>query len=105
MKTLRIDDIGASTKQFEQYGRQDFGWLHFPWANYSFLKRTWPFKKWGPYQELTTKEWTNYISIFRHFDIKPIVAITASWVDKNSQLTPFPEKFPEEATILKEAMV
>lgn len=103
MKKLRIDDIGASSKQFEQYGRQDFGWLHFPWANYLFLKRIWPFKKWGPYSELTAEEWIVYISIFRHLDIKPILAITATWVEEDSRLTPFPEKFPEEAAVLKEA--
>lgn len=103
MITVRIDDIGASTKQFEQYGRQDFGPLHFPWANYLFLKRMWPFKKWGPYAELTAQEWTAYLEIFRNFDIKPIVAITASWVEKDSRLTPFPDKWPEEAAVLKEA--
>src|SRR3989344_1963536 len=96
-KILRIDDIGASTKQFEQYGRQDFGRLHFPWANYFFLKRTWPFKKWGPYKELTAEEWRKYVEIFKYLNIKPVVAINAAWVEKDSQLVPFPQKFPAEA--------
>lgn len=103
MITIRIDDIGASTKQFEQYGRQDFGPLHFPWANYLFLKRMWPFKKWGPYAELTSKEWAEYLETFKHLNIRPLVAITASWVEKDSRLTSFPDKWPEEAAILKEA--
>ncbi len=56
--TFRIDDIGASTKQFEQYGRWKF-------ANFWFLKRIWPFKKWGPYQELTDKEWQEILAVFK----------------------------------------
>ncbi|MDO8524135.1 MAG: DUF2334 domain-containing protein [bacterium] len=95
---FRIDDIGASTKQFEQYGRFIIG-------NFWFLKTIWPFKKWGPYKELTAKEWTEFLKIFEQKNIKPIIAVTACWVEKNSELTPFPQKFPEEANILKQAFL
>lgn len=93
---FRIDDIGASTKKFEQYSKKK-------WANFWFFKKIRPFKAWGPYQELTAEEWEKIILIFKKNRIKPIIAITASWVEKDSSLTPFPKKFPEEASILKTA--
>ncbi len=95
---FRIDDIGASTKQFEQYGRWKIG-------NFLFLKTIWPFKKWGPYGELTEKEWEQFLKIFEQNNIKPIIAITACWVEKDGNLTPFPEKFPKQAKLLKQAFL
>jgi len=97
MTIFRIDDVGASTKQFEQYSR-------FKWANFSFLKRLPGLKAWGPYQELNVKKWEEILNIFQIHKIKPIIAITATWVEKDSSLTPFPKKFPVEATILKKAL-
>jgi len=97
MTTFRIDDIGASTKQFEQYS-------YYKWANFWFLKRLPYLKAWGPYKELSAKEWTILLDIFKKNSIKPIIAITASWVEKNSSLTPFPKKFPHQAEILKRAL-
>jgi hypothetical protein len=93
---FRIDDIGASTKKFEQYSKKK-------WANFWFFKKIRPFKAWGPYEELTAKEWKEILNVFKINNIKPIIAITASWVEKDSSLTPFPKKFPEEASILKTA--
>ncbi|MEK7103998.1 MAG: DUF2334 domain-containing protein [Patescibacteria group bacterium] len=95
---FRIDDIGASTKKFEQYG-------HWKIGNFWFFKKIWPFKKWGPYKELTAKEWKIFLEIFEQNNIKPIIAITAAWVERDSNLIPFPEKFPEEASILKQAFL
>jgi len=94
---FRIDDIGASTKKFEQYSKIKLG-------NFWFLKRIWPFKDMGPYQELTAAEWEIFLNIFSKNNIKPIISITASWVEKDSSLTPFPKKFPSEAAILKKAL-
>ncbi|MCL5010727.1 MAG: polysaccharide deacetylase family protein, partial [Patescibacteria group bacterium] len=94
--TFRIDDIGASSKRFEQHGRWRIG-------NFWFLKRLWPFKKWGPYKELTAGEWERILSVFEKQGIIPIVAITACWVEKDGSSIPFPEKFPQEAEILKRA--
>ncbi|NMB47897.1 DUF2334 domain-containing protein [Candidatus Kuenenbacteria bacterium] len=108
MKQWRIDDIGASTKYYNQWGRQKFSWrgityFYFPWANYGFLKRVWPFRGWAKYEELTAEEWQKYLEIFYNNQIKPIVAVTATWVDEKSNLIPFPEKFPAEAATLKQA--
>ncbi len=109
MKTWRIDDIGASTKYYNQWGKQRFTfkgvtYFYFPWANYFFCKRIWPFRGWAKYEELTAEEWSRYLTIFEANKIKPLVAITASWVDEKSKLIPFPEKFPAEAAVLKKAL-
>ncbi len=96
---FRIDDIGASTKQFEQYGKK---WLR-PFSNFGSLKRLPGLRMWGPYDELTGNEWEKFLRIFRENHIVPLVAITACWVDEHSHLIPFPEKFPDEATVLKQA--
>ncbi len=108
MLQVRIDDIGASTKQLNQYGRTVFKIknhrvFYFPLANFWFFKRIKPFKGWGPYNELTTEEWQVFLDTFVKYKIKPIIAITACWVDTAGCLVPFPEKFPEEAGLLKKA--
>src|SRR5258706_7565154 len=79
--------------------------LYFPFSNFWFFKRIKPFKKWGKYDELTSLEWKDFLDIFKKNDIIPIVAITAAWVDNNSKLIPFPEKFPEQAKMLKQAFL
>lgn len=96
---FRIDDIGASTKQFEQYGKK---WLR-PFSNFGPLKRLSPLRQWGPYEELTGPEWETFLQIFREHHIVPLIAITACWVDEQSRLIPFPDKFPQEAAVLKHA--
>lgn len=109
-KIIRIDDIGAAAKEFEQHGRKWFKLfgkkiIYFPFANFWFFKRIKPFKRWAKYEELTAEEWKTFLKIFQENDIVPTIAITACWVDKNSKLIPFPEKFPEEAAILREAFI
>ena len=106
--TFRIDDIGASTKCFEQYGRRLFKcknipFFYFPLANFWFFKKIPPFKKWGEYEELTKEKWVEFLEIFEEYKIIPIVTITACWVEKDSTFTSFPKKFPEEAKVLKNA--
>lgn len=107
---FRIDDIGASAKHFEQHGQKWFKIfgkkiIYFPFANFWFFKRVWPFKRWAKYDELIAEEWMVFLDIFDKNNIVPIIAITATWVDENSNLIPFPEKFPEEARILKTAFL
>lgn len=108
MLQFRIDDIGACTKQFNQYGKKvfryrEFPYFFFPLANLSFFKRLPPFRRWAVYDELTAHEWKDFLSIFKEHGIIPIIAITAVWVERDNAYTPFPEKFPEEARLLKEA--
>lgn len=111
MSTLyRIDDIGASTKHFNQHGKKWFSLfgkkvIYFPFANFWFFKIIPPFRKWAKYDEVTADEWKTFLEIFEQNNIVPIIAITASWVDEKSNLTPFPEKFPNQASLLKEAFL
>lgn len=98
MVTFHIDDIGASSKHFNQHAS-------FSFANFWFLKRIWLFKRWAKYEELTSEEWIRFLEIFDKYKIIPIISITACWVEKDSSLVPFPEKFPEEAQILKDAFL
>lgn len=105
---IRIDDIGAASKIYNQYGKSLFtvkGYpvFYFPFAQISFFKRIWPFKGWGPYQELTPSEWEGILAVFKKNNIRPLIGITACWVDEKNQLIPFPEKFPQEAAFLKSA--
>lgn len=110
MITFRIDDVGASTKYYNQHGKKLFTYrgipyFYFPLANFWFFKRIPPFKQWGKYEELTKDEWINLLNIFKKYNIKPIIGITACWVNKKSKLIPFPKKFPEQAEVLKRAFI
>jgi len=91
---FRIDDIGASTKNFAaRYGVLGSYFLSLFKTKNNLMKL--------PYQELIIEEWGRFFSIFQKYNIVPIVAVTASWVDEKNNLIPFPEKFPEESDFLK----
>ena len=91
---LRIDDIGASTKKYEVYSKKLFG-------NILFLKYLEYFKAWAPYTELTVKIWDQVMDILEKTNACLTIGVTATWVNKDNSIVPFPEKFPEEAKILK----
>lgn len=94
---FRMDDVGASTKQFEVYSKTQLG-------NILFLKYYPPFKAWGPYEEITPVQWKEIIDFLDKTNSQMTVAVTAAWVEKNGDLTPFPKKFPKQAAILKKAL-
>ncbi len=91
-----MDDVGASSKKFNVYSKSRLG-------NFLFLKRVKPFKAWGPYDEISVEQWKKIIELLSSYNFKLTVAITASWVDENNNLIPFPEKFPNQANLLKDA--
>jgi len=93
---LRIDDIGASTKQFEQYSKKGFGL-----GNILGFKRMPWFKAWGPYDELTSLQWESLLDMLTKKKVKLTVGITACWVTYDGDLIPFQEKYPEQADLLK----
>jgi uncharacterized protein DUF2334 len=97
MKQLRIDDVGASTKAYNQYGRSRL-------TSIGFFKRLPPFQGWGPYAELDATAWRRWLTFFGSRGIRPLIAVTACWVDAASRLIPFPEKFPEAAAVLRAAL-
>lgn len=96
---LRIDDIGASSKQFEVYSRKWFGI-----GNFLFLKRLDFFKAWGPYEEMTAEQWERIFEVLGRYDAKLTVGVTACWVEYDGALIPFFEKFPDEAQTLRQGV-
>ena len=105
---LRIDDIGASSKQFEQYGKLSvrlFGHEQsLPFMSVGFLKRLPKISGWGVYREMAAAEWQAIFDLLKKYDAHLTVCITAAWTEKDGSLTPFPEKFPEEAAMLKRGL-
>jgi len=97
--SLRIDDIGASSKEYEVYSNK---WQGL--GNFLIFKYLPYFKAWGPYRELNSIELQEMLSILEKNHAKLTVAITAAWVNKDGSLAPYPEKFPEQANILKEGL-
>ena len=67
-----------------------------------FLKYLPWFKAWGPYDEMNDAQWQKVLDLLIKYSAKLTVGITASWVDKDGDLVPFPEKFPAQAHILKQ---
>lgn len=96
---LRIDDICASSKLYEIYGREG---IFF--SNFLFLKYTYGLRKRFPYREIKRDEWKRILEIFTRYGAKLTVGITASWVEKDGSQTPFFEKFPQEAAAIKEGL-
>lgn len=114
---LRLDDVGASSKKYEVYS--DRVWklrirgrtlkirnrkLKISVGNWLFLKYLPAFKAWGPYREMTDQEWYAVYDVLEQFHARLTVAVTAAWVESEKNLIPFPRRFPEEATVLKEGL-
>lgn len=107
IRGLRLDDVGAATKQYEVYGRTriPLGPVSFPFpGNFLFLKYLPPIKKWGPYREMRETEWESLWNLLRLQGTKLTIAVTATWVERDGSLTPFPVKYPAQARSLKSAL-
>jgi hypothetical protein len=101
---LRLDDVGAASKQHEVYGitRISLGPFTLPFpGNLLFLKYVPPIKRWGPYPELTAAEWERILGALSDAGAKLTVAVTAGWVERGGRIVPFPEKFPAAARVLR----
>lgn len=99
---LRLDDVGACSKRYEIYS--DRAWRVGPLAisaNWLFLKYLPQFRGWGPYRELTAAEWHLIFNVLERHRAKLTVAITAAWPEDQHRLIPFPQRFPDEAAVLK----
>lgn len=96
-----MDDVGASSKRFEVYARP----LPLPGrmsllGNVLFLKYLPPLRAWGPYREMTADEWERVLELLVRRDARLTVGITAAWVTRESELIPFPERFPAQAAVI-----
>ena len=102
---LRLDDVGASTKRYEVYSRRRFGIGRYAISgNWLFLKYLPGIKAWGPYRELSAKEWCQISDLLAASSAKLTVAVTAAWAENEDVLIPFPNRFPAQASVLKEAV-
>ena len=102
---LRLDDVGAASKRHEIYGltRLRLGRVALPFpGNFLFLKYVPPIKRWGPYRELSAEEWTGVLGALESAGARMTVAITAGWVESDGRVTPFPQKFPGAAAVVRE---
>jgi peptidoglycan/xylan/chitin deacetylase (PgdA/CDA1 family) len=94
---LRIDDIGASSKEYEIYSKK---WKGL--GNILFLKHLPYFKAWAKYREMTSEDWHSTFELLRKYKAKMTVGVTAAWVHYNGSLEPYPKKFPVASAALKE---
>lgn len=94
---LRIDDIGASSKEFLYYTKR---W----YSNWGPLRDRRLFGHWAPYREMTRQDWRAVFKILTRFGSKLTVGVTATWVEDDGTLVPFPDKFPAEAETLGEGV-
>jgi peptidoglycan/xylan/chitin deacetylase (PgdA/CDA1 family) len=104
---LRLDDVGAASKQHEVYGvtRIRLGRLALPFpGNALFLKYLPPVKRWGPYPELTATQWEQVLAALAARGARLTVAVTAGWVEADGRVVPFPAKFPEQARVLRDGL-
>ncbi len=104
---LRMDDVGAASKQHEVYGRTRFQLGPFPIpfpGNFLLLKYIKPFRKWGVYPELSRYEWEEIFEYCEKEELKITLGITAGWVESSGEVTPFSEKYLDQAQVIKKAV-
>jgi peptidoglycan/xylan/chitin deacetylase (PgdA/CDA1 family) len=102
---LRLDDVGAASKRHEVYGvtRLSLGVVRVPFpGNLLFLKYVPPIKRWGPYRELRASEWERVLRALESTGSRMTVGITAGWVERDGHIVPFPRKFPDAASVIRE---
>ena len=101
---IRLDDVGACSKKYEIYSRiqRRVGPLGVPF-DWLFLKYLPGLKAWGPYPEISATTWRRIIAMLEQYDARLVLGVTASWVESEHQLIPYPVKFPESAAVLKDA--
>jgi peptidoglycan/xylan/chitin deacetylase (PgdA/CDA1 family) len=101
-----MDDVGAAAKQNEIYGRTRVGVgpVHVPFpGNFLFFKYLPGIRKWGPYPEMSPALWLEFLELLRRSGARLTLGVTASWVERDGTLVPFPQKFPAQAEILRDA--
>ena len=101
---LRLDDVGAASKQHEVYGltRVPLGPLRVPFpGNLLFLKRVPGIKRWGPYAELSARQWEAILAELERVGARMTVGITAGWVELDGRVVPFPQRFCDAAAAIR----
>lgn len=105
LRALRLDDVGASSKRYEVYSNRVWRWGPLRVSgNWLFLKYLPGLKGCGPYREMRADEWQQVLAILRAASARMTVAVTAAWADRADRVTPFPDRFPAQAEVLKEGV-
>ena len=111
MKYLRIDDVGASSKRYEIYGKNSIkiNKRYYRFApsfltNFLFIKRLPFISGWGIYKEMNKTQWENTLNFLQKNKIVLNIAVTACWVEKDGSLTRFNNRFPEATEIINEGI-
>lgn len=103
---LRMDDVGACSKRYEVYSNHALriAGYELGYGNWLFLKYIEPFRKWGPYREMTVAHWHKALDSLARAGARLTVGVTAAWAESEHTLIPFPERFPAEAAVLKQGV-
>ena len=104
---LRMDDVGAASKRHEVYGitRIPIGPWRAPFpGNFLWLKYLPGIKRWGRYAELGAPQWRAILEALADAGAHLTVAVTAAWVEDDGALTPYAQRFPEAAAVLREGI-
>mgnify|MGYP001283285575 CR=1 FL=1 len=102
---LRLDDVGASSKRYEVYSKRYWrlGPLHLS-GDRLFLKYLPGIKAWGPYRELSAREWSAILERLSRSSAVLTVAVTAAWAERENVLIPFPARCPAQAAVLRDGV-
>ena len=95
---VRLDDVGASSKQFEW-------WSRHRWANVWPLHHRRLFGAWGPYRELNATELEIMLCRVAELNGTITLAITAFWCEADARLIPYSVKFPAQANVVRQWVV
>ena len=106
---LRMDDVFASTKKFEIYGKDVIRFAGRLWpvtriSNFLWMKYCPGLRDRLPYRELRVREWEQMIDLLLEYKAKLTVGVTAAWVNHAGEPVPFFQKFPAEAAVLKQGV-
>ena len=105
LRALRMDDVGASSKRYEIYSTRSWGVGRVRISgNWLFLKYLPGLKSWGPYRELGAQQWRTVLELLDAASASMTVAITAAWVERSDRVTPFPQRFPDAAAVLRDGV-
>ncbi len=96
---LRMDDVGASSKEFCVYSNK-LGYV----GSFLFLKYLPQLKAWGRYKELWAEDWDSIFDLLSANQAVLTVAVTASWVERDGSLTPIYDKFEKQVMKLREGV-
>lgn len=93
-RSLRLDDLGASSKQFEWWSRRR-------WANVWPLHSRALFGAWGPYRELAPHALDRICIAVDTVGRTLTLAITPNWVERDGTLIPYETKYPQHAAVVR----